>query len=197
MTRFFDSCPIATRGECRASTVYAMEGRREARSITDAKDGFQNCLQPRRKWKVTRVASGGEEQLKMAVAATDQASGTATKQPAGVGTFQLAPTAGALLISQDSGDPERKSREKKCKVTSHRETPARVVDGEQTARGACACAIQRMRAIGHRPDVSPTAGGSASGGSTKRYDGTSPPPTSMPTVLRMPGRFLERRPNEV
>ncbi|MEO5896088.1 MAG: S9 family peptidase [Vicinamibacterales bacterium] len=159
--------------------VYAMRvDGGEARRITDTKEGVSEFAFSRDgKWIVYKSGKPGEEQLyRLAVAGIDEEKPEQmTKQPTGVGAFQLAPNSKRLyFISPDSVDPDEKvRREKKFTVNiRNAETPVASLwivnmDGSPAPARLTEGANYSVTGLTISPD-SKWVG--IQGGSTKRYE---------------------------
>ncbi|MBI3081824.1 MAG: PD40 domain-containing protein, partial [Gemmatimonadetes bacterium] len=103
----------------------------EARQITDARDGVADFGFTRDgRWLVFRAGKSGEQQVHRlpvaAIAAGDAEAEQLTRQPAGVGRWELAPDSRRIyFIAADSADPDERRRvEKDFTVTVyHLERP--------------------------------------------------------------------------
>src|SRR5688572_20504325 len=129
-TFFFLSNREAPESASSRNQLYAMNpDGGEARRVTDAKEGVSNfALSRDGKWLVYRSGKSGEEQLyRLPIDRLESASPEQiTKQPAGVGTWQLAPDSKRIYFAgADAADADEKlRREKKFTVNiRNAETP--------------------------------------------------------------------------
>ncbi|MBI4420360.1 MAG: S9 family peptidase [Gemmatimonadetes bacterium] len=130
---FFLSNREAPSGASSENQVYLMApGGGEARRVTDAKDGVSNfALSRDGRWLVYRGGKSGEEQLyRLPVMGIDSAKPEQlTKQPAGVGTWQIARDGRRIyLTTADSADTDDKLRREK-KFTVNIRNPVTPLSG--------------------------------------------------------------------